>query len=130
MKTTPRSVPLQATTSRRVRLCAAGPCGALLLLALSVLPAAGDGYSMPPAVPDRIGRAQIFDYGVKDRSALLGKRDIIWGDGGPKVPGLYTLHYMMVDRDPDKTHDLTWYQTNHPDWVVYQKDHKTVANEF
>ena len=88
------------------------------------------GIPLPPPVPDRIGRAQIFTYKIKDRHEMLGKRDIVWGDDGQKIEGLYTIKYMMNDRDPERKHDITWYQTNHPDWVVYQNDRKTPAHEF
>lgn len=96
--------------------------------ATDIAPAAG--IPLPPLVPDRIGRAQIFSYRIKDRRALLGKRDIVWGDAGAKVDGLYTIKYMMTDRDPEKKHDIGWYQTNHPDWVAYQSDRVSPAHEF
>lgn len=118
-----------ATTTRAWRPMV-GLCGALLMLAIGPRPAGAAGYPMPPSVADRIGRAQIFAYGVKDRNAMIGKRDIIWGDGGEKIPGIYALHYMTVDRDTVREHNLDWYKANHPDWVAYKNDQTTVANEF
>ena len=103
--------------------------GIVLLAVWSGRARAAD-YPLPPAVPDRIGRAQIFVYGIKDKHVLLGKRDIVWGDGGEKVPGLYSIKYMMTDRDPDRKHDIAWYRANHPDWVAYQGDRETPAHEF
>jgi len=102
---------------------------ALLLLAHAGT-ARADGIPMPPAVPDRIGRAQIFDYKIPDKQTLLGKRDIIWGDEGRKVEGLYGLKYLMTDRDPEQKHDVDWYKANHPDWVSYKNDRTSPAHEF
>jgi hypothetical protein len=104
-----------------------------LTLLSAVLPGAawaGD-IPLPPAVPDRIGRAQIFVHYIKDKHVLVGKRDIIWGDDDKeKAEGIYSLKYMMTDRDPDRKHDLEWYKANHPDWVSYKNDQTTPANEF
>jgi Hypothetical glycosyl hydrolase family 15 len=88
------------------------------------------GLPLPPPVPDRIGRAQIFSYRIKDRQDLARKRDIVWGDDGEKIQGLYSIKYMMTDRDPDRGHDVTWYKAHHPDWVVYKNDRETPAHEF
>jgi hypothetical protein len=102
-----------------------------LLLALAVpYPANAADIPLPPLVPDRIGRAQIFVGKIKDKRALQGKRDIIWGDQGEKLPDVYSLKYMQTDRDPDRTHDVAWYKINHPDWLVYQNDRESPAHEF
>lgn len=73
---------------------------------------------LPPIVSDRIGRAQIFVDSERTENLLRGKRDIIWGDRGTKASGVYAISYMPADRDPDSSHDITWYEANHPDWVA------------
>jgi hypothetical protein len=94
---------------------------AVATTALEAGRAAAQGVPLPPIAADRIGRAQIFDYHVPDRNALVGRRDIVWAAvaPGPAVPGLYATSYMTADRDLNKAHDLAWYQANHPDWIVY-----------
>ena len=124
------SLVMGTTPTGRAGLSATRLCAAIALMALTALPVVAAGYSLPVSVPDRIGRAQIFAYGIKDRNDMVGKRDIIWGDSGTKVPGIYALHYMTVGRDTVREHDLEWYKANHPDWVVYRDDRTTVANEF
>jgi len=86
--------------------------------------AAAQGVPLPPIVTDRVGRAQIFDYHIQDKTTLVGRRDILWAAAaaGPAVPGLYSTSYMTADRDLNKSHDLAWYQANHPDWLVYGCD--------
>lgn len=87
-------------------------------------------WSLPAAVPDRIGRAQVFVHQLQDRSVLATTRDFVWGDDGPKLDGVYGAKYMMVDRDPDRKHDQAWYEANHPDWLVYKADRAEPAHEF
>ncbi|MDQ2860624.1 MAG: putative glycoside hydrolase family 15 protein [Pseudomonadota bacterium] len=96
----------------------------LACLLSSAVSAATAPFSLPVPVPDRIGRAQIFDYRLKDKNILIGRRDFLWAAAttGPVVPGVYSTSYMTVDRDLDKSHDLAWYKANHPDWIVYGCD--------
>ncbi|MGE5269760.1 MAG: hypothetical protein ACM3JG_08830 [Thiohalocapsa sp.] len=102
----------------------------LLLTALRPGEAAAECRTLPPAVPDRVGRAQIFVHGLKDKAVLRGKRDIIWGDYGDKVPNIYSMTYMAADRDPNHQHQVDWYRANHPDWVMYKCDRKSPAHSF
>ena len=105
------------------------PVVCLALLAISAS-ARGDCTRLPVPVPDRIGRLQVFASRIPDKTILLGRRDIIWGDDHAKVPGVYSMFYMMSDRDGERQHDLGWYEKSHPDELVYQCDQQTVANEF
>lgn len=84
----------------------------------------GRGYSLPPIVIERIGRAQIFDHLLKDKSVLTGRRDVLWAAAraGPAVPGVYSISIMTEDRDLTDGHDLAWFSANHPDWIVYGCD--------
>jgi hypothetical protein len=69
-----------------------------------------------------VGSAQIFDYYITNRTALIGRRDIIWGDEGPPLP-VYSMRYMTVDRDDDATHTVSWYDSQgRSDWVMRKCD--------
>ncbi len=95
---------------------------------------------LPPAVPDRIGRVQLFINRIPDKAVLDGRYDIIWADkfsrpGWARRPGIYSMKYMAETRDPNPhRHDiaapgddgytgsrnLQWYHRHHPDWVMYR----------
>jgi hypothetical protein len=79
-------------------------------------------YSLPPPAIDRVGRAQIFDYRLKDKSVLIGRRDFMWASFGAPVPGVWSTSYMPQDMDLDRSHDVAWYRANHPTWLVYRCD--------
>lgn len=62
---------------------------------------------MPPSVPARIGRLQVFTQNIQDTS-VLKNRDFIWGDTlSAKVIGPYSTSYMPSDRDPFKANRFT-----------------------
>ena len=88
-----------------------------------------DRHSLPPPVPDRIGRAQIFDFHIPDKSVMVGRRDFIWDARGAPMPGIYSTTYLAVDRDLNKSHNAAWLQANHPDWIVSGCDH-TPTHEY
>jgi hypothetical protein len=135
--------PLVPGRSRR----ASGRCRARLFVALALAAAALSAPAaiaactkLPPAVPDRIGRAILSLSKIPDKSVLAGKYDLIWADyfykpQWAKVPGIYAMKYMTAYRDPNPnakvpnptaantftaTRDLHWYHVNHPDWVQYK----------
>src|SRR6185437_1458422 len=124
-----RTVPSceRSTHSVRKRIPLVASC--CLLLALSA-PVYAVCPKLPALVPDRIGRLQVFEWRIPDRGILYRRRDVIWGDGRTKIPGTFSLRYMMVDRDGDRKHDIAWYEKNHPDELVYQCDRRTIANEY
>lgn len=83
---------------------------------------------MFPDTTNNIHLGLAFDYGLpkNDLIPLAGKIDYIWGATqcmGPAIPSMHW--YMPFDRDAK--HDLAWLQANHPDWIVYQPDRKTIA---
>lgn len=121
-----------AVIGRAARFFGARAGLALCAWLLVLLPGAGQAECrhLPPLVPDRVGRAQIFVYGLKDRNILRGRRDIVWADAGEKIPGIYAMSYMEMDRDPEHSHDVAWYRTYHPDWLVYKCDRVSPAHEF
>jgi hypothetical protein len=85
---------------------------------------------LPPPAPDRIGRAQVFNSRIPDKTVLIGRRDIEWNNDGPRLEGVYSMHYMAADREKDKTKTAEWYQNNQPDWIVYKCDGQTIANSY
>ena len=66
-----------------------------------------------PVVRDRLGR-------------LPG--DYVWA-GNPSSTVVNT-GYLAYDRDPLSVHDLHWFQTYHPDWLVYKCDRVTPIRYF
>lgn len=60
-----------------------------------------------------------------------GKVDIVWASKTSNEPSpIYNTFYYPFERDGDKTHTLTWWQQNHPDWIEYKCDQVTPAYEF
>jgi len=117
------------------RMIVAG-AGLLCATALSIFqpsPVRADTSShcaLPQRPGDRVGTAQIFAYYLDDRGVLVGRRDIIWGDEGPKLPGIYSMKYMTVDRDLDAKHNVAWYEAQgRSDWVMRKCD-GSPATEF
>jgi len=105
------------------KLCALASLVALVSVALVTAGAGPEpSFNLPPPAIDRVGRAQIFDYHVKDKSVLVGRRDFMWASSGAAAPGVYSTSYMPEDMDLDTSHDVAWYVANHPDWLVYGCD--------
>ena len=85
-----------------------------------------------PEIPaGGIALAQIFDTKVgnpAEYTANLSKIYYIWGASTPEQPaGVLASKYFPSIRTPDKKLSLTWYQENHPDWVMYQEDRVSPA---
>jgi hypothetical protein len=97
---------------------------------MALAPGALSACALPPPVADRIGRAQIFVFAMKDRGVLSGRRDVVWGDKGPPLPGVYSLHYMSGDRDTNPAHDSAWYGARHPDWMLRLCGDHSPTKEF
>jgi len=65
--------------------------------------------------------------------------DEVWnwngGGSGSSYPTIYKGMYFPVDRQPDYNYNagaqqLSWFLSNHPDWIEYQCDKSTIAYEF
>jgi|GEM_PF-724748 len=92
-----------------------------------------------PNLPDTTNNLHLglaFDYNTTP-AQMAGKVDYVWGTewaGTPAGDAYYTM-YIPYDSDEDTTdypqaHNLSWFKTNHPDWIEYKCDKKTVAFEF
>jgi hypothetical protein len=82
-----------------------------------------------PSTAGRIGISQIFDYykGEMPVSATYARRvDAVWASTEPRAwtaphPGILVSQYfiMGMDRYSIMHHSLSWWQANHPDWILY-----------
>lgn len=91
---------------------------------------AGDLEAIPE---DQITFAQITDNRPLDLSQSGGDVGFIWsgwGRGGKGDRSTRGSFYYPMDRDLDKSHDMSWYNANHPDWAVYKCDRTSPAPIF
>ena len=110
---------------------------AVLLLCGSCISSAQTSASLPrhrtqyfPATTDGIHLEMIFDYNVAYPSSEEGVVDMVWGsDYGDRPPHVYTTAYIPYSVD-NFTNSVDWYEQNHPDWLEYLCDRKTLAFEF
>ncbi|MHB1845210.1 MAG: putative glycoside hydrolase [Deltaproteobacteria bacterium] len=75
-----------------------------------------------------------FDGHVTNPASVAPKYDFVWGVGSPSSipayrsanPSISLSSYIPFSRDPG-TNSLSYWKTNHPDWVVYKCDQTTPA---
>ena len=83
---------------------------------------------------------QPFDFNIANPASVAAQFDFVWGASTYNVaawrqgnPNIFLTYYFPFNRDygtfSDNTalHSLSWWQANHPDWVLYQCDKKTPA---
>jgi len=77
---------------------------------------------------------QVFDGEISkpQATAHAHRYGFVWGSSKPDAwsagnPNIVTSWYAPFDGDFTTRHDLTWWKTNHPDWVLYKCDKKTPA---
>jgi hypothetical protein len=79
----------------------------------------------------RVGLFQEFDrlMSADQISKDAPRYDAVWGASQPEAwtgahPGILVSRYFIPqeDRSVVSGHDLTWWQTNHPDWILYTCD--------
>lgn len=119
---------------------AAGALVVLLVSGLVTAVASAGQVATPLPNPrqDQIARAQIFDGGVTDKSVYDGRVAFTWGATSLNQPAeVLPSRYVTIDQDAGDIRDsaccgasetLEWFQTNHPDWVVYRCDRATPAS--
>ncbi|HLQ30800.1 MAG TPA: putative glycoside hydrolase [Ktedonobacteraceae bacterium] len=84
-----------------------------------------------------------FDYKISNPAAVASHYDFVWGAsvGGVAAfrsgnPNIFISYYMPFHRDngtfsnSGAYHDLAYWKTVHPDWVLYKCDRVTPAYEF
>jgi len=95
----------------------------------------GGGITILPDTTGRFGLTQIFDWdGVASHAPMSASQitseapheDAVWGAFYPSTwnaahPGMIVSRYMLPVEDDSMLsgHDLNWWQTNHPDWILY-----------
>lgn len=75
-----------------------------------------------------------FDSGLNDSMIELASPlvEFVWGGHAPALwhasnAEVVVSSYMTFNRDPDAQRNLSWWQTNHPSWVIYKCDRETPA---
>jgi hypothetical protein len=83
---------------------------------------------------DGIHYFQTFDDSVQDVATEASHSVFVWGAGQPisayrasSNPKIILSYYMPWAYDPDATHDLAYWTSLHPDWILYQCDKTTPA---
>jgi len=77
---------------------------------------------------------QVFDGRITRGKATQDapRYNLVWGSGEPSAWkdgnwDIVTSYYAPFDGDFTMAHGLTWWQNNHPDWILYKCDQKTPA---
>lgn len=84
---------------------------------------------MLPDTTGRIGLIQVLDrqMNASQVQSDASRYDAVWGDLSYSKnwdaghPGMIVSRYFLYTEDDNLVsgHDLTWWQTNHPDWILY-----------
>ena len=83
-----------------------------------------------PDTTDGIHLEMVFNYNVSDPKVEAGVVDMVWGSNYARRPrGVYNTAYIPYSVD-NFTNTVAWYQANHPEWLEYLCDEKTLAFEF
>ena len=83
-----------------------------------------------PDSAEGIHLEMIFNYNLGDPQSEEGVVDMVWGSNfAMQPPGVYNTAYIPYSVD-NFTNPVAWYQANHPDWLEYLCDQKTLAFEF
>ena len=83
-----------------------------------------------PDTTNNIHLEMVFNYNVTDVNSESGVVDMVWASDYPDQPtDVYNTAYIPYSVD-NFTNTVQWYQQNHPDWLEYLCDRKTLAFEF
>ena len=83
-----------------------------------------------PDTSDGIHLEMVFNYNVNNPEIEAGRVDMVWGSNYSTRPaGVYNTSYIPYSVD-NFTYSVGWYRKNHPDWLEYLCDQKTLAFEF
>ncbi len=103
------------------------------------------GLRQIPDTWDNIHLFQSFDYNIHDPNPIARYYDFVWGATPSKVaafrtgnPNAFISYYIPFHRDGGtfanpalgKQHDVNYWQSAHPDWVLYKCDRTTPALEY
>lgn len=85
----------------------------------------------------RFAPFQVFDYYQQTNTSMSNaeiaadayRYSSVWASFNPAAwhaakPAVFTSHYYLPEEDSNAIsgHDITWFQTNHPDWIMYACD--------
>ena len=85
-----------------------------------------------PKTKGNIHLEMVFNYNLtqKQLNSETGVVDLVWGSSWATLPaGMYNSAYIPISVD-NFTKSVAWYKKNHPDWLEYKCDKKTLAFEF
>jgi Hypothetical glycosyl hydrolase family 15 len=86
--------------------------------------------SLFPQTTGNVHLEMVFNYDQQDLTQETGPVDLVWGSSYPTEPaGMYNSAYIPYSVD-NFTYPVSWYRKNHPDWLEYHCDRKTLAYEF
>jgi hypothetical protein len=86
-----------------------------------------------PPTPAGVHLNLVFNYDVNDKRREIGVVDVVWGASSPFPKQVYNQFYTPFERDGPygrPARSLAWWKRNHPDWIEYRCDRKTVAFEY
>jgi hypothetical protein len=86
-----------------------------------------------PPTPSGIHLNLVFNSGVKDKRREIGLIDVVWGASSPYPKQVYNGFYTPFERDGPYgryAHTLAWWKRNHPNWIEYRCNRKSVAFEY
>ena len=88
---------------------------------------------------------QSFDYNIQNPTPIARYYNFVWGASPSKVtafragnPSMFISYYIpfhrdngtFADADLGRQHDLNYWQSLHPDWILYKCDRTTPAIEY
>ena len=86
---------------------------------------------------------QSFDYNIADPTAVAKYYDFVWGAEVNNVApiragnsNIFLTYYIPFHRDNgtflnnNTLHNISYWKTNHPDWILYKCDRVTPAYEY
>jgi hypothetical protein len=88
--------------------------------------------SLFPQTKDGVHLEMVFNFLLTPAQlkSETGVVDLVWGSSYATQPiGMYNSAYIPISVD-NFTHSVAWYRKNHPDWLEYRCDKKTLAYEF
>jgi hypothetical protein len=101
-----------------------------MLLCLPATSIAQSRSNLFPRTANDVHLEMVFNYNQKDLTKETGVVDIVWGSSyASEPPGMYNTAYIPYSVD-NFEFSISWYQQNHPDWLEYLCDEKTLAFEF
>ena len=88
----------------------------------TVTPSANESVRVPP-----IQVGLVFNYKLADPKIEVGRISLVWAAGSGSPPGVLHLLYASQTEAPVA---LAWLRKNHPDWIEYKCDQRTIPYQF